>query len=889
YCPPGSLVEYRVKYKISSAKAHHYNRVIYSFVNYRDQDGQYLSRKGALTSMSGDSEGFQEYLLALPLPPGAVSTNFELNSGSSVPGSVIIGAVKITTTPIPEIITAMTDGGENLGLMTQGDNIHRYDLGPANSPVMDGFTGLSPEDKYSAENKCGFVRVTRNFTQNKGGPDNLARDYVAAFQATLRLDVPNGKYNLWILSGDSQTNCTVATFYFDKSLSLNGDKVYHDDTKPADFFRHQYLRNARHFWLPGMDYYDTFVAPRFQEHTFPVEITDNRLVIEWRYMPLNAFILYPQEQAGEMARELEQLHARRRRDATITILEDPEEISVPPTAAETAQGFVLFRRSANERIFPGSRPQQDERLERLSSFTPASEMATVNFSLYPLRDLGEVSVRAGELRSGSGVIPATASEVRVVRYLHRREGTAIFRISPFLLDKRETIPVGKGCAWSWFVQVTVPPGTAPGAYRGQISIVSAATQQPLGSIPLEISVLPFALEPLPILQGYYYFPSEPWYSTFWCANLVGQRYTRDPEVLKLIEVNERREMQFMKSLGLNSIAFGDDMRSDLELVDGEIKFSEHNRFLWWMDIYASEGFKAMPFYGFQSIGCGSGISWLDRNDPALKEQFSPAWSKAYQSLVREGMRIQKERNWPEILWYTTDERSNHRETGAQEGLKLAELIREIPGATSIASMNGPWEHIMVPALDISMPNIAFPITTETVKMIHDHNSRLWLYNCGTERLTLGLYPWRVKAGGRYQWHYRSGSGQQWDDGVLSGCTKYAISFNGPEGIVPAIGSQTVREAIYDHRYVVTLEKAIQEAEKKLAGKAPRQLAEAVRKGKDYIEFLQQRVPVDAREVIGFGIDPRAAGAAIGGEFRNTDNLDRVRWAMAQLIQELQGE
>ena len=196
---------------------------------------------------------------------------------------------------------------------------------------------------------------------------------------------------------------------------------------------------------------------------------------------------------------------------------------------------------------------------------------------------------------------------------------------------------------------------------------------------------------------------------------------------------------------------------------------------------------------------------------------------------------------------------------------------------------------MVPALDISMPNIAFPITEETIQLIHKHNSKLWLYNCGSERLTLGLYPWRVKAGGRYQWHYRSGSGEQWDDGVLNGCTKYAISFNGPDGVVPALGAQTVREAIYDHRYVVTLEQAIQEAEKKLAGKQQGKLADAVRKGKDYIAFLNQRVPVDAREVIGFRIDPRAADAAVGGEFRNTDNLDRVRWAMAQLIQELQGE
>ena len=146
----------------------------------------------------------------------------------------------------------------------------------------------------------------------------------------------------------------------------------------------------------------------------------------------------------------------------------------------------------------------------------------------------------------------------------------------------------------------------------------------------------------------------------------------------------------------------------------------------------------MPFYGFQSIGCGTGnvnkIFWLDRNNAALKEQFSPEWNRAYLGLIRHGMELQKARQWPEILWYVSDERSNYREVGAKQGVELAKLVRQVPGAVSIASMNGPWEHIMVPYLDISMPNIAFPITDETLELLKKHQSKLWLYNCG-RRLT----------------------------------------------------------------------------------------------------------------------------------------------------------
>ena len=196
----------------------------------------------------------------------------------------------------------------------------------------------------------------------------------------------------------------------------------------------------------------------------------------------------------------------------------------------------------------------------------------------------------------------------------------------------------------------------------------------------------------------------------------------------MIEQNERRELRFMKSLGLNSAAFGDDMRGDLELVDGKVRFKPGNRFAWWMDIYRDEGMGPMPFYGFQPVGAGNNLSWLDK--AGLAEPFTPAWTTAYRSVVEEGQRLGKERGWPEILWYISDELSNHGEPGGKQGVELAKALAGIPGTRLIASMNGPWEHVMVPHVTISMPNIAFPITDETVKMIHDAGSELWLYICG---------------------------------------------------------------------------------------------------------------------------------------------------------------
>lgn len=889
----GSTLLYEVTYQTRGAKAHHYNQVLFSFINFRDAAGKSLPRMGTFSSREADSDGWQSKVLKVVVPAEAAATNFELNCGSSIPGSVFLREVRIVPEVVPEVTAATTLEGGRVSLTAGGAHIYRFDLGPDKSPVMSGFTALTPSVTYNAESGYGFTRLARPFVQDKERPDALGRDYVAGAEARFRLDLPNGDYQVWLLSGDSQATGVVMSFFFDQHCEVNGREVYSDTTPPVELFKTWNHRNYDKFWLPGMDYHEAFMAPRFKELQFPVTVAKGRMEFTWRNLPICAMLVYPVAETQAVAGELSWLAGRRRREHRMILKPGPVEVAVTPTWREKRRGFMLFRRPANEDIYPESRPQAGERIAELKTFGAPGQTVAAHFSLYPLQDLGEVQVRLNGLRRGRQEIGADAVEVRVVRYIHRSLDGGVFQISPFLLDRREKLPVSGGTTWSWYVLVHLPEAAVAGDYQGEVEVRAAASGKVLAALPLQVTVLPFRLAELPIAQGYYYFPSEPWYATFWGANVVGKPLRGDPAILEMIRKNEVRELRFMKSLGLNSVSFGDDLRGDLKLgEDGEVSFSPDNRLAFWMDLYAAEKMGPMPFYGFQSIGSGVGgtdkISWLDRNNAELQKQFSPAWNRAYQSLVRAGMRLQQERGWPEILWYLTDERSNYREAGAKEGIELGKLLRGIPGATSIASMNGPWEHVMVPHVDISMPNIAFPITTETVKLVADSGSKLWLYNCGSERLTLGLYPWRVQAGGRFQWHYRQQGGEQWDDGAGRGSSKYSISYMGPDEVVPALPAQVVREAIYDHRYVVTLEQAIQAARQRLAKTTHAQLPAQVAKAEEFVTYLRSRVPVDAREVIGFNIDPRAAGAAIGGEFRNTDNLDRVRWGMAELIMALQG-
>ena len=82
----------------------------------------------------------------------------------------------------------------------------RYDFGPADSPVAEGFVGVSPETLYTPERGYGFTDATGLITRDRGpGTDDLGRDFVAYFDGRyeFRTDTPNGTYAVTAHVGDA--------------------------------------------------------------------------------------------------------------------------------------------------------------------------------------------------------------------------------------------------------------------------------------------------------------------------------------------------------------------------------------------------------------------------------------------------------------------------------------------------------------------------------------------------------------------------------------------------------------------------------------------------------------------------------------------------------------
>ncbi|MFD8091439.1 alpha-glucuronidase family glycosyl hydrolase [Streptomyces malaysiensis] len=152
--------------------------------------------------------GAERELTATATPvstPGFTTVEIRLTSGDE---EIERGrSVSVVTTPHPD------------------DAAAAFDAGPPSSPLLTGYTRLSPEDVYTADRGFGWVGDRPN-TRDRGNADDLRRDIVMqrGEPIVLRVPVPAGRHTVWVLTGDSLTDSGITTISEDGTvLGRSGD------------------------------------------------------------------------------------------------------------------------------------------------------------------------------------------------------------------------------------------------------------------------------------------------------------------------------------------------------------------------------------------------------------------------------------------------------------------------------------------------------------------------------------------------------------------------------------------------------------------------------------------------------------------------------------------
>ncbi|MFF2452256.1 alpha-glucuronidase family glycosyl hydrolase [Isoptericola sp. NPDC058082] len=87
-----------------------------------------------------------------------------------------------------------------------------FDAGTPSSPLVAGYTRLSPQDVFSEAAGYGWTGDKPDH-RDRGNADALRRDIVMqkVKPSSLRIPVPAGKHTVWVLSGDSLTDAGITT------------------------------------------------------------------------------------------------------------------------------------------------------------------------------------------------------------------------------------------------------------------------------------------------------------------------------------------------------------------------------------------------------------------------------------------------------------------------------------------------------------------------------------------------------------------------------------------------------------------------------------------------------------------------------------------------------
>lgn len=751
-----------------------------------------------------------------------------------------------------------------------------FDFGSETSPVFPDFTRVSDKNVYTPESSFGFVGKAPS-AYNRLRPNALAGDFVwAENKTTFRLNLPNGSYKAWFLYGDTRYGARVIVPLAKKNtIAINGKQVLSDPLPGWKTFYSEkyYFRGYSDIYHANEDFYDKYVAPNFKEAFAAFEVNNGQALFQLEDIPLAAMMVYPADEAAQVEDDIAYLHKELRRH---TLAREIPEENLNPEPAYSAQdrqrGYVVYSRFPSQPPSAYDRPLPEELNPTPGAFLAAGQKANLSVTVLPLQDLKNVRVVCSDLTEKTSGAKIAAGKIKIEHIDHhetsvftKRVSTTsyAYRVRPlFIKPFPEVFPLmDKGINRTILLTLQADENTKPGIYEGNIQI--APQGAPPQDVPVQVRVLPVSLPELPIVAGRYAMDYDFYYYYYWNQTF------KDASFRDFVWEREKQNMQWNQEMGLNSIAWAEARIGDItQNPDG----SANEQFIRWMDLYRDMGFKAMPWYGFHHI------TQSKRTFKGIP-RFSPEWNMQYRRLIERLRDMGKERNWPEIVFYLSDELSNDGNEGKEEGLKRAEASKGIPGIRRIASVNGKYEHPLIGQVDILMPNYAFPITPPIVEEIKAKGTELWLYNVNDQRFTWGYYPFRTKAKGRFQWFGNYGPGYPFDDfDSTTGNSTYDVFVAGPDGPVSMVNALNMRDGLDDLRYL-TLLKRLVDAAKNPQDKAVAE-AKAILAEVDALEVDLRKYASGATSAVDTGFDSN-------GKMWSPQACERMRWRIAQSIMELQ--
>ena len=340
------------------------------------------------------------------------------------------------------------------------------------------------------------------------------------------------------------------------------------------------------------------------------------------------------------------------------------------------------------------------------------------------------------------------------------------------IDARELQPVdvAAGTSQEFWLNIRVPADASPGAYRGKLVFTADGESS---AMPLRLLVPAFELPPSPLTYSIYYRAklSDDGQPTITSERRSEQQYRA--------EIADMRDHGVLHPTNYQSNADPDAIRRILEI----------RREL------------GLPTDAFYNLGQGTGSTTDPAQIAALRRKVS-AW-----------MALCREFGYKDVYFYGIDEARDDRLKGQRLTWKA---VQDAGGKTFVACYMKTFEamgSLLNCAILARRPN------PEEAKKWHNVGSTILCYaypqvgeeKPATYRRNFGLLLWQAGYDGAMDYAYQHGFGHVWNDFDSRKYRDHNFTYPTVDGIVGTLAWEGFREAVDDVRYVTALQAAIRQA------------------------------------------------------------------------------
>ncbi len=745
---------------------------------------------------------------------------------------------------------------------------HFYDLGTDKSALRPGFVAVTPKSLYSEATGFGWqsteglqakVRAYRALIENKSRgtkepppiwTNEVTEDVIFSDRpADFLVKLPRGKYRAYILCGSS------------------------------DRFRYQFF-DFTASWGQGQPQTRVQIAEgyHFEHRSFDFE-ADGTAPVRLHLEPqskwlLNAVLIWPEAEDGRVRREV---LAPLEQETFVMPAEEwkkwkfephVDETPMPKLSAEDKQrGYLIHHRHYLECVYPNTVPLGRTLNPEVRAFATPGEYEPLTFTVYPLGDLKRATVQVSDLKSSGATIPATAIDIRRVRYMLARPNYRVqhsYRRVPDVLEHFDQLDLKAKENQRFWLTVHVPENAAPGMYRGTATF--GAEGAPAAAVPLVLRVLPIRLQrdPGKIFGIYYRHPLDGWARA---PDEVSKAYWLRKAELEHQDMVAHGTRNVVLSAWCSTKNEQGRFEGNWDLLGKKIELGRKHNFQPPIVVSINTG---GVYRKYMKASYGSHLRAV--KDPP------PEFSQELTEMVRYVESVRRERGWPEFLYYPIDEPST-APAAVNFMVKVLKAVRAA-GVKTYVTADPTHEQFepMRPFIDVWCCQ---PFNPDRETILADMKARGVQYWCypnhvagendhtpvAGARMTYGFGFWRSGFLTLIPWIYQANIGDPWN--YLDGSAMDFFNRSAPDGTpIPVALWEAYREGYDDYRYVYTLEQLCEQAEQK-GGRAK----QAASKAREALKFVWDSINVQTK----YKYD----------DLWGAEEFDVYRWVIAEQILKLQ--